>query len=138
MPSHFAPHGTLELHLHENILQVEGSGPWNSESLHQSAQLAGPLLEQLLGKLWAVLVIVHGEPVYVPAAVASLVDTLKAEKKQGRVATAVLVNECATPGFARLHLSDIFNQAGETYAFFEDREKALAWLKGQIAGAEEM
>ena len=132
MSYRFAAHGTLKLTVTGNILHVEGTGPWNLESLRRSAEEVRPKIQQLEGKPWTVMVILRGEPIYVPPAATSLIETIIEEKQKGRVATAILVNSCDAPGFAKLHMADIYGKAGENFEFFDDVDLAQQWLETQI------
>ena len=132
----FQAHGTLNVRVMGRILRVEGTGPWNLESLKISGQDAQPLVEQLKGKPWGVMVILHGESIYVPAAAEKLTTIVAEERSQGRTATALLVNNCFAPNFAKQHLAEIYFNAGEHYAFFDDIELAEQWLIEKISAAE--
>lgn len=132
----FEAHGTLNVENIGRILRVEGTGPWNLESLKNSGQVAQPIVEKLKGKPWGVMVILHGESIYVPAAAEKLTAIVCEERQQGRIATALLVNDCFAPNFAKQHLGDIYDKAGELYAFFDDIELAEAWLRQKISEAE--
>ena len=132
----FEAHGTLQVEIMGRILRVEGTGPWNLESLKSSGVNAQPKLEMLKGKPWGVMVILHGESIYVPAAAKKLTTIVAEERQQGRIATALLVNDCFAPNFAKQHLGEIYDNAGETYAFFDDIELARDWLNQKISEAE--
>lgn len=131
----FEAHGTLKVENIGRILRVEGTGPWNLESLKSSGQDAQPEVDNLKGKPWGVMVILHGESIYVPAAAEKLTAIVAEERLQGRVATALLVNDCFAPNFAKEHLGEIYDKAGERYEFFDDIELAEAWLNQKISEA---
>ena len=130
--SGFSIHGTVTLDIDERILLVEGAGPWNLESIFESGKRVLPLLASLEGDPWGALVILHGEPIYVPDAAEYLSKSIKEQKKQGRVATAVIVEESNAPEFAKRHLAQIYDNAGEVFRFFADREEAKWWLVQRI------
>ena len=132
----FEAHGTLYIEVLGRILKVEGTGPWNLESLKISGHDAQPMVEMLKGKPWGVMVILHGESIYVPAAAKKLTLIVAEEKQQGRVATALLVNDCFAPNFAKQHLGEIYDKAGEVYDFFDDIELAEKWLNEKISESE--
>lgn len=134
--SRFASHGTIELDIDERILLVEGAGPWNMESFNDSEQQVAPLLKKLAGSPWGVLVILYGDPIYVPEAAKYLSDAITEQKKQGRVATAIIVEESNSPEFAKRHLSEIYNNAGEIFRFFADKKEAQWWLVQRITLAQ--
>ncbi|KXI29994.1 hypothetical protein [Paraglaciecola hydrolytica] len=131
--SRFSVHGTVNLDITDSILVVEGRGPWNKESVIQGDKSVAPLLQKLLGKPWGVLVTLYGEPIYVPEAATILSKTIKSQKKLGRVATAVIVVESQSPEFAKTHLAQIYQNAGEPVRFFNEHEQAKWWLVQQIS-----
>ncbi|MFA3790928.1 hypothetical protein AB6T38_07405 [Aliiglaciecola sp. SL4] len=133
MPRMFAAHGTLDLFVKDRILRLEGTGPWNLESLDESGELADPMIEELIKQPWAVLVILHGECIYVHEAGQRLTEIVRREKTQNRVATAILVNDCDSPNFAQQHIGDIYKNAGEKFKFFDNEDSAEIWLKQQLA-----
>ena len=102
------------------------------ESIIESGKRVIPLLEVLAGDPWGALVILHGEPIYVPDAAEYLSKSIKNQKKQGRVATAVIVDESDSPEFAKRHLSEIYDKGGEIFRFFADRGEAKWWLIQRI------
>ncbi|GAA0855044.1 hypothetical protein [Aliiglaciecola litoralis] len=135
MLQQFEAHGTLTTKIEGRILVAEGTGPWNLESLDKSGNAAAPQINVLAGKPWAALVILHGECIYVHEASKVLIEIIKQERKEGRRGSAILVNDSDSPSFAKQHLTDIFNQAGETFDFFDNVEAARAWLDHLIKDA---
>ena len=131
--SRFPVHGTVKLDIVDSILLVEGAGPWNKESVIQGDKTVEPLIRKLSGKPWGVLVTLYGEPIYVPEAADILTRTIKSQKKYGRVASAVIIKESKSPQFAKSHLHQIYQNAGEAVRFFDDQEQAKWWLIQQIS-----
>lgn len=132
MRRQFEAHGTWDINARGRVLEIEGTGPWNLESLEQSAQLVEPFLQRLKGKPWAAMVILHGECIYVPAAGRKLSEILQREASIGRVASALLVNDCFSPNFAKEHISEIYEKGRHPYAFFDDIDLAQEWIDEQI------
>ena len=132
----FSIHGSIELDIDERILLAEGAGPWNKESISDSDSRLLPLLEELEGSPWGALVTLHGDPIYVPDAAALLIKSIIEQKKQGRVATAVIVKDSNSPEFAKRHLSEIYDSAGEIFRFFPSKEEAKWWLVQRITLAQ--
>ncbi|GAC35422.1 hypothetical protein [Paraglaciecola polaris] len=133
--SRFPTHGSVELDIDDNILLVEGSGPWNLESVVESETHMAPLLALLSGKPWGALVVLHGDPIYVPDAAAFLSKAVRAQKALGRVATAMVVDQSNTPEFSKRHIGQLLDEAGENYRFFPDKAQAKWWLVQQIIQA---
>lgn len=130
--SRFEDHGTLDIAVDGQIVILEGTGPWNVESLEKSGEIADPLVKPLLGKPWAVLAILYGQAIYVPEAAANLSKVVANDKANGRVATAVLINGCDSPRFTKTHISEIYSKAGEDFEFFDDVSAATTWLREKL------
>ena len=132
----FTVHGSLDLHIQDRILFIEGCGPWNLESVKDAYNRFGPLVESLYGSPWGSLVILHGDPIYVPDAADYIIKTIANERKKGNVASAILVGESNSPEFAKRHLSELHTKAGDTFRFFSNREEAAWWLVQKITSAQ--
>ncbi|GAB5381309.1 MAG: hypothetical protein Alis3KO_31800 [Aliiglaciecola sp.] len=128
----FASHGHLKAEKLGNILLIEGTGPWNIEMLESAGDSAKSILDELYKAPWGVLCIMHGDTAYLPDAAKKLTYIVKQEKLKNRKATAVVVADANLPSFAKGHLGQIYDQAGEHYRFFDDKADALEWLNGQF------
>lgn len=128
----FAEHGTFKIWQEGQFMMIEGSGPWNLQSLEASAKEAQTAQNTLYGKPWGAIAIIHEQPIHVPDAAKLLVEFVKRDIKNGRVGSALLVDECDSPQFAKNHISDIYDRAGEIYEFFDDLGSARAWLQSRI------
>jgi len=130
-------HGETYLTIEDKILIVEGQGPWNLESITHTN--VDPLVNErkavLLKSKWAVLVIAHGDAMFVPDARQLLVDIVKEDIKVGRVATAVVVQNCLSPIFIADHLTAIYSDAGDQVQSFSSIEQAKQWLNQKIEDA---
>jgi hypothetical protein len=134
----FTVHGSLDLHIQDRILFIKGCGPWNLESIQEACNRFGPLVETLYGSPWVSLVELHGDPIYVPDAANYIIKTIKTQRKNDFVASAILVGESNSPEFAKRHLSELHTKAGDTFRFFSDKEEAAWWLLQQITSAQIM
>jgi hypothetical protein len=130
-------HGSIEFALNGQIMEIEGTGPWNLKQMEDSGSAASPILDQLLDSPWGVVATFHGETFYTEDAAKQLVEWLKVEKQHGRVATALILTHASVPELAKWHLSQIYIQAGETVQIFAEKDEALSWLKQKIAEYEQ-
>jgi hypothetical protein len=133
----FQLHGESELYFEDNILLIEATGPWNIETMTDANKRVMPLIDKLSAGPWGALIIIYGEPIYVPDAATYLVGTIKELKKRGRIASAIMVEESNDPKFAKRHMSSIFEQAGETFRFFKQKQEAKSWLVQKITEARQ-
>lgn len=132
----FTVHGSLELQIQDRILYIEGCGPWNLESIKEAYNRFAPLVETLYGSPWGSLVVLHGDPIYVPDAANYIIKTIKNQRKKNFVASAILVGESNSPEFAKRHLSELHTKAGDTFRFFSNRDEANWWLVQKITSAQ--
>lgn len=96
----FKEHGIFYAKKAENIFVIEGEGPWNIEMLHNAGVSAQPIVNEFTQNYWGVLVVMHGETVYLPDAAKRLVQIIKQQKGLKRVATAIIVVDSCVPKFA--------------------------------------
>ncbi len=132
----FTVHGSVQLRIEDRILFVEGAGPWNLEAVKEAGRDFSGLIEQLSGQPWGALVVMHGDPIYVPDAAEFLIKSIQRERKQGRVATAIIVEDSNSPEFAKRHLADLYTKAGCDFRFFTKQDEASWWLIQKITSAQ--
>lgn len=77
-------HGNLKGSVEGNLLVIEGSGPWNAEAFLTTQSDFDALHKQLYGTKWAVLMIIHGDPIHTPEAAEILFRAVQNDKKIGR------------------------------------------------------
>lgn len=132
----FHSHGSLSFSQEGPILIIEGEGPWNREAIEDSADRAEECHKNLCGRPWGVLAIIHGDPFHTPDAAELLRAIVKEDKKNGRVASALLLDNSSSPGIGSLHIAEIYGRAGEVCRTFSRRDEAVQWLKEMISEAE--
>ena len=133
MTQNFISHGVLDFHIKdENILVVEGIGPWNKEVFSSLSKEQLQLIQSLHGSNWVVLAIVYGEAIHTPDASEMLEEIVRRDKLLGRLASAIIVKDSITPIFSKDHIVSIYEAAGECVKCFEDEEIAISWLKNQL------
>ncbi len=128
----FVPHGEVAVSREGRTMVIEGRGPWNLEAVERSEQAAETILRDLAGKPWGVVMVVYGEPIHVPDAKDYLVDLVKQDITNGRVASALVVGFCDSPTFAKNHIGSIYQQAGDNVAFFDSVAQAKSWVSQEI------
>ena len=133
MSQNFDSHGVLDFHIQdENILVIEGFGPWNKEVFSSIPNEQIELIRSLHGSSWGVLAIVYGEAIHTPDASEMLEEIVRNDKLLGRIASAIIVKDSITPIFSKDHIVSIYEAAGECVKCFEEEEIALSWLKKQF------
>lgn len=133
LSQNFDSHGVLDFHIKsENILMIEGFGPWNKEVFTSLTDEQLKLIQSLYGSSWGVLAIVYGEAIHTPDASEMLEEIVRNDKLLGRVASAIIVKDSITPIFSKDHIVNIYKAAGECVKCFEEEEIAISWLKKQF------
>lgn len=128
----FSGHGTLKFWVEGNILMLQGEGPWNKEFVLIADEGALESKEALHGKPWAVYAEFTGLPICVPDAKEELVEQIKIDIEKGRIATAVLLKDCQQPEFCQEYLSQLYQECGDNFCFFDNKQQAMAWLQSQF------
>lgn len=132
----FVGHGSLTCHIQDNILFIEGIGPWNLEAVEQANKKYLALMETLYGNPWGKVVVLTGDPIYIPNAADYLVKSIRQDRINGCVATSIVVEQSNTPEFAKRHISHIHNQANDIFRFFSNKDEASWWLTQKITAAQ--
>lgn len=128
-----AAHGKLSLTFEDNLMIVEGWGPWNEQALEVPANKTAELTQLKAKKSWGVLAILHGDPIHTPEASQILTSIVKDDRAKGRIASAIVFKECSTPVFGEQHISEIYSKAGEKFKFFESISEGKQWLRERLA-----
>lgn len=131
----FHSHGNFTFKVENRLMIIEGKGPWNLEAINRSAEDASKCHKELYGAKWGVLAIIHGDPIHTPPAAALLTDLVKVDIKNGRTASALILDDSNHPVFGRHHISQIYRDAGETFDFFHNIAEAKTWLENQLEQA---
>jgi len=130
MLDNLSPHGRFNFSIeNENILIINGRGPWNKEAVAHLGDDQESLLKSLYGKPWGVLAIISGDPVHTQEASELLANIVYEDKQKGRKASALIFKDCNFPEIGKHDISKIYNKANEKYEFFDDRNAATSWLK---------
>ena len=96
----FFSHGDFSFKVEGNIFIIEAVGPWNVDALLNSRPDVSLVHKKLYGKKWGVLAIIHGEPIHTPAAAKMVTEIIVNDKKNGRVASAIILDESKTASLA--------------------------------------
>jgi hypothetical protein len=130
----FPPHGTLDFSvIDNNILVIEGCGPWHKEVLTKLSSEQINLIKSLYGNACGVWVIILGEPLYTQEASDLLSNIVKQDKERGRKSSAIILKNSSSPDIGEQHISQIYQKASEKFKFFDDKDEALGWLKEKVS-----
>ncbi|MFT6984331.1 MAG: hypothetical protein ACJAT7_000117 [Psychromonas sp.] len=121
-------HGTLAFKLEDNILIIEGCGPWNKEAMVFSVDNANVVKKLCTRDKWGVIVVLKGDPIHTSDAAELLIEYIKYDKQNGRIATALILNDSTCPVLGKRHIAELYDKAGEDYKFFNNIFDAKVWM----------
>ncbi len=129
MASQFKIHGDVNLSWHQDILEINSTGPWNMEFFHHlHAQLIAFVPTEKKGK-FTVLLSISGEAVPTPDAQRYHTEFLKASTAQ---AVAVNLANCQSVAMTKAVANQVYTQAGLPHQIFNNRLDALQWLQNEV------
>ena len=132
---HYPMHGSYLMFTRDRILHSTVCGPWNLEAVQSYARAFKQHADELYGQPWGTLGILQGEPVHTTESKDALVAAIREQRANGRCGTALLLQTDSPQAIIKLLFSNMYAEAGEPVAFFEDEESALGWLAKQIESA---
>lgn len=125
----FAPHGTLELAIEDNMILIDAVGPWNIEYidyLHKKLQWA---VTQVDINNYGVLFTPKGEAISVEAGLEYHANFIR----QGNTkAIALNLAHCTTSLLTENLLTKLYRSAGIKHAFFDNVFDARLWLEKEL------
>ncbi|MBI9097675.1 MAG: hypothetical protein JEY91_04320 [Spirochaetaceae bacterium] len=128
----YSPHGELHFEIEKHLLIIEKTGPFNLESMIQAEEDVSKIQKGLYKSRWCVLVIIHGQPIHTPDAAKLLIEGIKNDRRNGRIASALVITDSENPIINRHHISEIYMSSGENFEFFSDINTAKKWLNDQL------
>jgi len=122
-------HGSMSFSVEDNILVINGRGPWNLNAIEQGVVDTNEQIKTLYHKPWGVLMIALGDSILVPEAAIRLTKIIESDRRKGRLATALVIRECGIPKFVEQHLGQIYLSAGDEFKYFDEITDAKQWLQ---------
>lgn len=129
-PQQARSHGTAKIHLDNQIIVIEGSGPWNLEFFRHLHQQLIALRDKLAAKPYAILAKLHGNALPVAEAIELHSEFIR---RGQAVAIAVVLLDCQSKALTQTIFSSIYQSGSLKHAFFEDCTEASGWLEQQLA-----
>jgi len=125
----FAPHGTLDLTIEDDMILIEALGPWNIEYIDYLHQKLLWAVTQIDRSDLGVLLTLKGEAISVEAGLEYHADFIR----QGNTkAIAVNLAHCTTPLLTENLFSKLYRLAKIKHAFFDNVFDARAWLENEL------
>lgn len=128
MNTKFRPHGKFEIKVENSHLLVDAAGPFNEELIKEYRQSLAEAIQNISGKKWGQIIVLHEMSLFTRDAQEELLNTLRERKKLGLVASAVVLIDVEGAGIAEEQLSYCYRGAEIEFAFFTSTEEARLWL----------
>lgn len=124
----FKMHGDVNLNWQGKTLEINTTGPWNSEFfIHLHEQLINMVRKQQITD-FDVLLNIHGEALPTPDAQAAHIEFLKASSAK---AVAVNLERCVTKSMTQQVCDHVYPAAGLIHQCFDNKTQAIQWLNAK-------
>ncbi len=133
---HFPVHGQLHLSIDGQLLVIEGEGPANLEMVLQYQRSVQAYRDKIMHKPWASLVLLSGTPLVPPEAKSLLAETIRQAKLMHLAATAVVLVDVEYALIVKKFWTEIYEETGVIYGFFDSENEARVWLEKKINNQE--
>lgn len=128
MSEKFKMHGEVNLNWQGKILEINTTGPWNTEFfMHLHEQLINMVRNQHITD-FDVLLNIHGEALPTPDAQNTHIEFLKASSAK---IVAVSLEHCLTKSMTKQVCHHVYSAAGINHQCFNNKSQAIDWLKAQ-------
>lgn len=127
----FPPHGHFDVSLEDNILVIDAFGPFNEQAVHNYESKLKQILNDLEGKQWSQITIVHGFSLGTGIAEKELTESIKYRKSIGLEAAAVVLENVEGLSLMKTQLGRCYVECGIPFKFFEEFSIAKNWLNEQ-------
>jgi len=123
-------HGKINVNLDDDRLTMDIEGPLNIEFFQQMQEKLKVLKTQLDINNYTCLVILHGEALATPEAMAYFTQYLKTVQAR---AVAINLQYVDSPAITRDICQLAYENSGINYRFFLDNNSAITWLSTCMA-----
>lgn len=124
----FRPHGEYEIVVDGSHLLVDAAGPFNEELIKEYRQSLAKAIQQVSGKKWGQIIVLHDMSLFTRDAQEELLNTLRERKKLGLAASAVVLIDVEGASIAKSQLAYCYSNADIEFDFFDSIEQAKSWL----------
>lgn len=126
----FSCHGKINVTLDDDLLTMDIEGPCNIEFFQQMQEKLTILKPQLNLENYTGLVVLHGEALGTPEAMAYFTQYLKTVQPR---AVAINLQYVDSPNITREICQLAYGDSGIKYRFFLDNNSAATWLRTCMA-----
>jgi hypothetical protein len=130
----FRQHGSFRISAHDDLLVVDGWGPWNASTAAEYTRAIESACEQMPAA-WAALVRFRQEPVMWQETEDKIRAAIAHRVAHGMKATAVVMPSIPESGIVRTQYGRLYAECGAEHAFFDTDSDAIAWLAQHGFGA---
>ncbi|MBJ2135068.1 hypothetical protein JEU11_01240 [Paraglaciecola chathamensis] len=132
----FPAHGGLKITREGQLLLIYAQGPGNTEMVLKYQKDLHDYRIKMSASPWASLTIFSGEPLLPPEASKLMVDSIKQAQGLNLVANAIIFDNVQCKTISQQFWTDILQQTTLKHGFFDDEQKAKAWLREEVANTQ--
>jgi hypothetical protein len=123
-------HGEYVAGRSQQTIMFAARGPWNDETLVNGSKEMGQNIQQLnLSEPWGFISCLFGESLMPPSAYNIFVKQTLIRKSMGMRCLAVVIQDSDITNTIMNQLTKAYEHAGINFAFLNDLNSAISWLK---------
>ena len=122
-------HGRYKIETRGRVLSVDATGPYNEEIVYEYRRELIASVEALAPDPWSMLVILHAESVFTPAAEMELTKLIKWRITKGMNKVGLVFIQPIGSEVIESQMSRIYDTAGVEHAYFDTIDNARVWLE---------
>jgi hypothetical protein len=130
----FESHGRLHLSVDGQFLFINGTGPANVELVQEYQDKIMAFRQKIMHSPWVSLVCFSGLALVSPEAKTMFIKAIKHAKSMNLLATAAVFVDNEYIDTSQRFWSEIYQEAGISYDFFDSQQNAREWLQQKLNG----
>ncbi|EPJ49569.1 MAG: hypothetical protein OFPI_24350 [Osedax symbiont Rs2] len=132
----FIAHGEYQVFKRDQLCIIESRGPFNAEMVCKYSLEVDQVTQQM-PETWGQIVIMHQDSLFTPQAEIEMSNAIIARRERGLLVSAVIISNSQVHMNIVAQVSNIYERAGISYAFFDDTGGAEQWALQQLSAHSE-
>lgn len=126
----FSSHRKYDIQVQSNILIVDSTGPFGDSVVAAYHRDLQKCMDILSGAPWGQVIIMHDLSLFTPDGEKLLMESIKARKEKGLIASAVVCDSDYV--IVKEQIARIYRTMKVKHAFFASQEDAVEWMKAEL------
>lgn len=126
----FSSHRKYDIQVQSNILIVDSTGPFGDSVVAAYNRDLQKCMDILSGAPWGQVIIMHDLSLFTPDGEKLLMESIKARKEKGLIASAVVFDSEYV--VVKEQIARIYRFMEVKHAFFESKEDAVEWIASEL------